>query len=70
MELEKSNRQTKNHYNKRSIFTNAKLRHYNAVVLPEALYALETLVIKERTKLKEQILIFILLMMRNKRNKY
>lgn len=51
--LQKAYRLTWNHYNKRCISINAKLRHYNTVVLPEALYASETTVIKGRTKIKE-----------------
>lgn len=41
-----------NHYNKRDISTNAKLRHYTSVVLPEALYGSDTLVIMGKRKIK------------------
>ena len=40
--LQKAYKLTWTHYNKRNISRKAKLRHYNTVVLPEALYASET----------------------------
>ena len=43
--LQKAYRLTWNRYNKKSISRNAKLRHYNSVIKPEALYASETLII-------------------------
>ena len=53
MKLQKAYKLTWNHYNKRSISLNAKLRHYNAVVLTEALYAAETTVLKGMSKIHE-----------------
>lgn len=44
---------TWNYYNKKSISINAKLRHYKTVILPEALYAVETTLLRGRTKIKE-----------------
>ena len=37
--LQKAYKLTWSHYNKKCISTDAKIRHYNTVVLPEALYA-------------------------------
>lgn len=51
--LQKAYKLTWNHYNKKSISVNAKLRHYKTVVLPEALYAAETTVIHGHTKIRE-----------------
>jgi len=51
--LQKAYRLTWNHYNKKSLSVNAKIRHYNTVVLPEALYAAETTLIHGQTKIKE-----------------
>lgn len=51
--LQKAYKLTWNHYNKKSISRNAKLRHYNTVVLPEALYAAETTIIQGKTKTKD-----------------
>jgi len=51
--LQRAYKLTWNHYNKRVISRNAKLRHYNTVVLPEALYAAETTVIRGRTKIRD-----------------
>lgn len=51
--LQKAYKLTWNYYNKKSISFNAKLRHYNTVVLPEALYAVETTQIRGQTKIKE-----------------
>lgn len=44
---------TWNHKNKKSMPDNVKVRHYNTVVLPEALYAAEATVIHGHTKIKD-----------------
>lgn len=53
LKMQKAYNLTWNHYNKKSISRNAKLRHYNTVVLPEALYAAETTVIRGMTKIHD-----------------
>ena len=53
LKLQKAYKLTWNHYNKKAVSRNAKLRHYNTVVLPEALYAAETTVIKGMTKIHD-----------------
>ncbi len=50
---------TKNTYNKKSLSWNAKIRHYNTVIKPEALYAAETLAMTnqdpiEKLEIKER----------------
>lgn len=59
--LKKAYKLTWAHYNKKNISIHAKLRHYDTVVLPEALYAAETTTIKasnikETEKIERQIL--------------
>lgn len=51
--LQKAYKLTWAHYNKRCISTDAKLRHYKTVILPEALYAAETMVIEGHSKIKD-----------------
>lgn len=51
--LEKAYKLTWKHYNKKSVSTRAKLRHYDTVVLPEALYAAETTRVLGRTQIKQ-----------------
>lgn len=51
--LEKAYKLTWNHYNKKAISRKAKLRHYETVVLPEALYAAETTIIQGQTRIKQ-----------------
>lgn len=53
LKLQKAYKLTWNHYNKRAVSRNAKLRHYSTVVLPEALYAAETTVIKGMTRTQD-----------------
>ncbi|KAJ8870715.1 hypothetical protein PR048_029740 [Dryococelus australis] len=53
VKLQKTYKITWNHYSKRVVSRNAKLRHCNTVVLPEALYAAETTVIWGMTKIHD-----------------
>lgn len=53
--LIKSARNTKNIYNKKCISINTKLRHYTSVILPEILYASETLFGPTRVGEKDKI---------------
>ncbi|KAJ8872584.1 hypothetical protein PR048_026190 [Dryococelus australis] len=53
VKLQKAYEITWNHYNKRAVSRNAKPRHYNTVVLPEALYKAETTMIRGMTKIHD-----------------
>ncbi|KAI5692447.1 hypothetical protein M8J77_000906 [Diaphorina citri] len=44
---------TRNFYNKKSISTNAKIRHYQTVIKPESLYASECLSMHTKNQLEE-----------------
>lgn len=46
--FEKAYHLTKNTYNKRSVSVNSKIRHYQTVVRPEALYAAECLALRSK----------------------
>lgn len=51
--LQTAYRLTWAHYNKKCISIDAKLRHYTTVILPEATYAAETMVIEGHSKIKD-----------------
>lgn len=53
IKLQKAYKLTWHHYNKKCISTDAKLRHYKTVILPEALYAAETMVVSGHSKIGE-----------------
>lgn len=51
--LQKAYKLTWSYYNKKCISTDAKLRHYKTVILPEAIYAAESMVIEGHSKIRE-----------------
>ena len=53
LKLQKAYKLTWCHYNKKCISIDAKLRHYKTVILPEATYAAETMVIDGHSKIRE-----------------
>lgn len=51
--MELAFQKTKNTYNKKSLSWNSKIRHYNTVIKPEALYAAETLAMTKKGQMEK-----------------
>lgn len=51
--MELAFQKTKNTYNKKTLSWNSKIRHYNTVIKPEALYAAETLVMGRKGQMEK-----------------